>query len=516
MYLCTILEQITMITFCTSLLLLILGYFFYGKFVCKNFGPNPNATTPAFTNNDGVDYLPLPTWKAYLIQFLNIAGTGPIFGATLGILFGPAAFIWIVFGCIFIGSVHDYMTGMVSLRMGGISIPEIVGDNLGRVMRIVMRVLSLILLILVGAVFARTPANLIAVLTPTSGFWGNSLFWLIVIIIYYIMATLLPIDKLIGKIYPIFGAALLIMAGGIIFGIFMQPGTIPEITEAFSNHYPKDSVPIFPCICITIACGAVSGFHATQSPLMSRCLKNEKYGKLVFYGAMITEGIVATIWAAGAIKFADSLGAGGNTPYEKLLSFMTENGAHSADPALLVNAICNSWLGSVGAVLAILGVVAAPITSGDTAFRSARLIASDFLHVKQNKIVKRLLIALPLFAVAILLFFIDFQILWRYFAWSNQTLACIILWTFTVWLVKKHKTYMLTLIPAVVMTFICVSYICVAEEGFNLEEITGSESTSYLIAGVTTIVLALLFHEWFHRYKRNENMAKKTRNKKHN
>lgn len=367
-----------MITFCISFLLLILGYVLYGRLVNRIFGPNPNAQTPAFTHNDGVDYLPLPTWKVFLIQFLNIAGTGPIFGAILGIMFGPAAFIWIVVGCIFIGAVHDYMTGMISLRKGGISIPEIVGDNLGSTIRIVMRVLSLVLLILVGAVFARTPANLIAVLTPTSGFWGNSLFWLIIIIIYYILATLLPIDKIIGKIYPVFGAALLIMAFGVIFGLFMQPGSIPEITEAFTNHYPIENVPLFPCICVTIACGAVSGFHATQSPLMARCIKNEKHGRLVFYGAMITEGLVALIWAAGAIKFADSLGTGGDTPYEKLLSLMTENGAHSADPALLVNAVCNSWLGTAGAVLAVLGVVAAPITSGDTAFRSARLIASDF------------------------------------------------------------------------------------------------------------------------------------------
>ncbi|MDO4803099.1 MAG: carbon starvation CstA 5TM domain-containing protein, partial [Prevotellaceae bacterium] len=318
---------------------------------------------------------------------------------------------------------------------------------------------------------------------------------------YYILATLLPIDKIIGKIYPVFGAALLIMAFGVIFGLFMQPGSIPEITEAFTNHYPIENVPLFPCICVTIACGAVSGFHATQSPLMARCIKNEKHGRLVFYGAMITE---ALIWAAGAIKFADSLGTGGDTPYEKLLSLMTENGAHSADPALLVNAVCNSWLGTAGAILAVLGVVAAPITSGDTAFRSARLIASDFLHVKQNKIAKRLMIALPLFTIAISLFFIDFQVLWRYFAWSNQTLACIMLWTFTVWLVKSHKMYQITIIPALLMTFVCVSYFCVAQEGLNLEEKTGSESVSYLVAGIVTIILLLRFHNWFHIYKRKE------------
>ena len=493
-----------MISFLVGLVLLVLGYLFYGKYINNMFGPKDDLPTPAYTRQDNVDYIPLSTWKVYLIQFLNIAGTGPIFGAILGILYGPAAFLWIVFGCILIGAVHDYMTGMMSLRKGGVSIPEIVGDELGQTMRQVMRVVSLILLVLVGAVFARTPADLIAVLTPTNGFWGGALFWLIVIVIYYICATLLPIDKLIARIYPLFGAALLLMAIGIVVGLFAQPGTIPEITDAFENHYPSQSTPIFPCLCITIACGAVSGFHATQSPLMSRCIKKEKYGRLVFYGAMITEGVVALIWAAGAIKFADSLGTGGATPYEKLLNFMTENGAHSANPALLVNEVCRSWLGTVGAILAVLGVVAAPITSGDTAFRSARLIASDFLRMKQEKIYKRLALALPLFAIAITLFFVDFQILWRYFAWFNQTLACIVLWTATVWLVKQHKQYYLTLVPALFMTFISVSYICMAPEGLHLQEYTGNNSWSYIIAGIVCILLLLLFHNWFQKYKRKE------------
>ncbi|MDO5447633.1 MAG: carbon starvation protein A [Prevotellaceae bacterium] len=493
-----------MISFVVGLILLVLGYFVYGLYVDKMFGPKADSTTPAYEKQDAVDYIPLPTWKVYLIQFLNIAGTGPIFGAILGIMFGPAAFLWIVLGCIFIGSVHDYMTGMVSMRCGGVSIPEIVGNELGNTMRVVMRVLSLILLICVGAVFARTPANLIAVLTPTSGFWGGALFWLIVVVIYYICATLLPIDKLIAKIYPLFGAALLLMAVGIVYGLFTQPGTVPEVTEALTNHYPERGLPIFPCLCITIACGAVSGFHATQSPLMARCVMNEKNGRLVFYGAMITEGIVALIWAAGAIKFADSLNVAGDTPYVKLLNFMTENGAHSADPAILVNAVCNSWLGSVGAVLAVLGVVAAPITSGDTAFRSARLIAADFLHLRQNNVAKRLMLALPLFAIAIMLFFIDFQILWRYFAWFNQTLAGIVLWTMTVWLVKQHKFYHITLLPALFMTFISVSYICMAPEGLHLRDFTGDDSMSYIIAGSAMVVTLLCFHFWFHSYKKKE------------
>lgn len=477
-----------MITFTVSTITLILGYLLYGRYVEKTFGPDASRETPATTLRDNVDYIPMATWRVYLIQFLNIAGTGPIFGAILGILFGPAAFFWIVFGCIFAGAVHDYLTGMISLRKNGANIPEIVGDELGQSARIILRVVSLVLLILVGAVFARTPADLIAGLTPTNGFWGGGLFWLIVIIIYYILATLLPIDKLIGRIYPLFGAALLIMAAGICYGIFFEEGSVPEITEAFTNHYPQQSIPLFPCICITIACGAVSGFHATQGPLMARCINNEKNGRIVFYGAMITEGIVALIWAAGAIKFADSLDVAGSTPYEKLLYLMTENGTHSANPSLLVNAVCTSWLGTAGAILAVLGVVAAPITSGDTAFRSARLITAEFMHIKQDKLLKRLMLALPLFAITIYLFFIDFQVLWRYFAWFNQTLACIALWSFTVWLQKQKKNYFITLVPALFLSYVSSSYICIASEGFELPP-----HISYIIGGVVTVGLATWF-----------------------
>ena len=477
-----------MITFTVSTITLILGYLLYGRYVEKTFGPDASRETPATTLRDNVDYIPMATWRVYLIQFLNIAGTGPIFGAILGILFGPAAFFWIVFGCIFAGAVHDYLTGMISLRKNGANIPEIVGDELGQSARIILRVVSLVLLILVGAVFARTPADLIAGLTPTNGFWGGGLFWLIVIIIYYILATLLPIDKLIGRIYPLFGAALLIMAAGICYGIFFEEGSVPEITEAFTNHYPQQSIPLFPCICITIACGAVSGFHATQGPLMARCINNEKNGRIVFYGAMITEGIVALIWAAGAIKFADSLDVAGSTPYEKLLCLMTENGTHSANPSLLVNAVCTSWLGTAGAILAVLGVVAAPITSGDTAFRSARLITAEFMHIKQDKLLKRLMLALPLFTITIYLFFIDFQVLWRYFAWFNQTLACIALWSFTVWLQKQKKNYFITLVPALFLSYVSSSYICIASEGFELPP-----HISYIIGGVVTVGLATWF-----------------------
>lgn len=479
-----------MITFITSLVLLVAGYAFYGWIVERVFGPDPARVTPSYTNRDGVDFVPMPTWRVYLIQFLNIAGTGPIFGAIQGILFGPAAFIWIVLGCIFGGAVHDYLSGMMSLRRNGESLPEIIGDELGTTARFGVRVFSMILMVLVGAVFAQTPAGLLSSMTGGGeSFVGSIPFWIIIIMVYYILATLLPIDKLIGKVYPIFGLALLIMAVGMLAGIlFIGDGNMPEITEAFSNHHPASNIPIFPGLCITIACGAVSGFHATQSPMMARCLKNERLGRPVFYGAMITEGLVALIWAAAAIKFADSVSDYEGTPYQKLWALMTNGGTTNANPAIIVNAICHSWLGTVGAILAILGVVAAPITTGDTAFRSARLIAADFLHMKQDKIVWRLILCLPIFAVAIVLMFVDFQILWRYFAWFNQTLSVFTFWAITVYLTKQHKSAIITLIPALFMTYVCTSYILVAPEGLQL-----SPTLSYIIAGVLDLGLLVWY-----------------------
>ena len=493
-----------MFTFIASLLLLLLGYVLYGAFVDKVFGTDSRKKTPCFTSYDGVDYLPMATWKVYLIQFLNIAGTGPIFGAIQGILFGPSAYLWIVLGCIFGGAVHDYMSGMISLRKNGASLPEIVGDELGQGARMALRVLSLVLMILVGAVFVTTPAGLLANMIGGEGFWGQNLFWVIIIFIYYLLATLLPIDKLIGRIYPIFGIALLVMAVGLIYGIFVNDGAMPEITEAFSNHHPTSTMPIFPGLCITIACGAVSGFHATQSPMMARCLTNEKLGRPIFYGAMITEGFVALIWAAATIKFADSFDVtqygmtGNEAPYEKLWALMTNGGASGPNPAVLVNVLCSTWLGKVGAVLAILGVVAAPITSGDTALRSARLIAADFMHYKQNRIYKRLLLSLPIFVISGALMFIDFSILWRYFAWFNQTLAVITLWTITVWLTRRYASerkmkygFLVTLVPALWMTMVCSSYIFIAPEGFQLHHFV-----SYLLAGFLTLGILGWFIWW--------------------
>lgn len=465
-----------MYSFIISLVALILGYVLYGRVAEKAFGPDKARQTPCYAKEDGVDYMPLPSWKVFLIQFLNIAGTGPIFGAIMGILFGPAAYLWIVLGCIFAGAVHDYMTGMICMRKGGVSLPEIVGDEMGTYMRQFMRLLSLVLLVLVGTVFVKTPADLLQSMAPL----GSVYIWIAVIFLYFVLATLLPIDKVIGQLYPVFGLALLIMAGGLLVSIFTAKGYVPELTDAaFTSHHPK-GLSIFPMLCITIACGAISGFHGTQSPLMARCLKNERYGRPIFYGAMITEGIVALIWAAASIKFADTL-PGDGTTYEKL--------AAMGSPSVVVNTICSTWMGRTGAFLAVLGVVAAPITSGDTAFRSARLILADFLKMPQKTFGRRILLCAPLFAVSICLIFMDFGMLWRYFAWTNQTLATFALWAIALWLFRNRKgsmAWLIAFVPAVFMTAVCTAYILVAPEGFSLPE------TPSLIAALTAALAAAL------------------------
>ena len=465
-----------MISFCISLVALVLGYVFYGAVVERVFGVEPDRPTPCFTKQDGVDYIPMPTWKVFLIQFLNIAGTGPIFGAIMGILFGPAAYLWIVLGCIFAGATHDYMSGMISLRKGGISIPEFVGDELGSGIRLLMRVFSMVLL-----VFVATPANLLSNMTSGWGACGTVFFWSALVFFYYILATLLPVSALIGRIYPLFGLAMLIMAVGLAIGIFTHDGWMPEFTDPLTGHHPK-GLPVFPMLCITIACGAISGFHGTQSPMMARCLKSERMGRRVFYGAMIAEGLVALIWAAASIKYA-----GG---YQQL--------ADMGNPAVVVSTLCSSWMGRIGAILAILGVVAAPITSGDTALRSARLMAADFLHFPQNKLWKRLALSLPIFVVCGMLLFIDFNVLWRYFAWSNQTLAFMTLWAVSVWLARKGRSFWITLLPAMFMTVVCTSYILVAPEGFQLPLCVG------IVSGLVFMcLLTALFGYWLVRRRSN-------------
>lgn len=471
-----------MYSFTIGLLVLFVGYFIYGRYIERIFGPDSKKLTPAVTKADGVDYIPLPTWKIFMIQFLNIAGLGPIFGAIMGAKFGTASYLWIVLGSIFAGAVHDYFSGMLSMRHGGESLPEIIGRYLGMTTKQVMRVFTVVLMILVGAVFVAGPAGLLAKLTPD---YMNTTFWIIIVFIYYILATLLPVDKIIGKIYPVFAVALLFMAIGILVMLYVNHPVLPEWWDGLHNTHPNAAtVPIFPIMFVSIACGAISGFHATQSPMMARCMKNEKYGRPVFYGAMITEGIVALIWAAAATYFYH------------------ENGMSENNPSVIVDAITKNWLGTVGGILAILGVIAAPITSGDTAFRSARLIVADFMGMEQKSIRKRLYICIPMFLAAIALLFYSlkdaagFDIIWRYFAWSNQTLSVFTLWAITAYLVMANKNYWITLLPALFMTCVCSTYLCIAPEGLRL-----SHPLSYAIGLACVLVAIIWFVIW--KYKKH-------------
>lgn len=445
-----------MTAFLISICVLVAGYFLYGVFVERVFGVDARRVTPANALRDDVDFVPMPTWKVFLIQFLNIAGLGPIFGAIMGIMFGPAAFLWIVFGTIFGGAVHDFISAMMSMRAGGASLPEIVGKELGKPVMNVMRGFTILLLVLVAAVFVLTPADLLSVLTPDR---FDRLFWIVVIFGYYILATLLPIDKLIGRFYPLFGGALLFMALALLVYLLFSGVVIPDgFADGMYSRHPKGN-PVFPMMFVSIACGAISGFHATQSPMMARCLKNEKLARPVFYGAMVAEGLVALIWAAATIAFMGS--------YDKLAEFIAGGGTAGQ----IVNTIAMEWLGVAGGLLALLGVIFAPITSGDTALRSARLIAADFMKMSQKKIWKRLALSLPLFAVVFGIMLIDFNVLWLYFAWANQTLAVFTLWAATVYLARHGKMYVVTLLPALFMTAVSVSYFLFAPrpEGIGLD-----------------------------------------------
>lgn len=476
-----------MITFFICLTILLAGYIFYSKYLEKMMEVDPNRPTPATSMSDGVDYVPMPWWRVLLIQFLNIAGLGPIFGAIAGALWGPVAFVWIVFGTVFAGAVHDYLSGMLSVRHNGLSITEVIGIYLGSTTKQVMRFFIIVLMVLVGAVFISGPAGILANLTPKT---LDFTFWVWVIFIYYILATMLPIDKIIGKIYPVFGFALLFMAVSLIISLIVKGYTIPELTaDNWQNfHYNKENLPIFPMLFITIACGAISGFHATQSPLMARCIKNEKEGRRVFYGAMVIEGVVALIWAAISMSFFGGIRELGEV-------MVTQKG----NAAWVVNEIANSLLGKYGAVLALLGVVAAPITSGDTAFRGARLIVSDLLKFNQKPIKNRLIVTIPLFAVGFLLTKINFDVIWRYFAWSNQTLGAVILWTITVYLFQKRKAYWLTLIPALFMTSVVSTYIMLAPEGFSLPQ-----TISYVIGLTVTALFFVVFQFYKRRHNRRQ------------
>ena len=478
-----------MFSFLISVAALVAGFLLYGAFVERVFGPDPGRKTPAVAKADGVDYLVLPTWKVFMIQFLNIAGTGPIFGAIMGAKFGPAAYLWIVFGCIFAGAVHDYLSGMLSIRHGGAGYPDLVGEYLGQGTKKVMLVFSILLLLMVGAVFVYSPAVILDGIAGNGG-RGSMMVWIGVIFAYYVVATLLPIDKIIGRIYPLFAFALLFMAVALMVCLFVKWPSLPEFWDGLQNRGPSVGLqgqPIFPCLFITIACGAVSGFHATQSPLMARCLKNEKLGRPVFYGSMITEGLVALVWAAISSYFFFDGGA-------------AEVGSDlSAAAPTVVTKVSRSWLGVLGGILAMLGVVAAPITSGDTAFRSARLIIADFLHLEQRSMAKRLYIAIPLFLVSGLLLWFNvsdengFNTIWRYFGWANQTLSVFLFWTATVYLVRNKGSlyYLITLIPGLFMTSVCTTFILVDKIGLGLPK-----TCIPWIALGTFAISAILFYLW--------------------
>lgn len=465
-----------MITLLVFIVILILGYAIYSRYIERVFGADGNRKTPALTMADGVDYMPLPWWKVFLIQFLNIAGLGPIFGAIAGAMWGPVAYIWIVAGAIFAGAVHDYFSGMLSVKHKGLSITEIAGIYMGNFTKQFMRGFTVFLMIMVGTVFIMGPARILSGMTE--GF-GSMNFWIGAVFVYYILATMLPIDKIIGRFYPIFGAALLFMAVSLMVALLANDFPLPELTfDTMTNMRANaEQFPIFPMLFITIACGAISGFHATQSPLMARCMTNEKLGRRVFYGAMITEAVVAMIWATIAMSFFGGI--------RELNDVMIANNGNAA---WAVNEVAVSLLGKFGAALALLGVVAAPITSGDTAFRSARLIVSDFLKLKQGPLKNRLLISIPLFAIGLLLTQVNFDVIWRYFAWSNQTLATIVLWTITVYLAGQKKNFWITLIPALFMTMVVTTYIFLAPEGLAL-----AKNLSYIPGGVLTLVAAIMF-----------------------
>lgn len=458
-----------MVTFSVSLLLLILGFVFYGTLVEKVFGMDKNRVTPAIRLRDGVDYVPMSSWKLYMIQFLNIAGTGPIFGAIMGAQYGSSAYIWIVVGCIFGGAVHDYISGMISLRHDGESLPNQIGRYLGSGMHKIVMIIILVLMLLVGAVFVYTPAEILGGMIPEFTVLGHAVTpqiamigFMVLIFFYYFIAAILPIDKIIGKVYPIFAIALLFMAVGIIWYLFITWPSIPEITDGLQNMRPDaDTHPVFPMLFVTIACGAVSGFHATQSPLMARCMATEKRGRPVFYGAMITEGVIALTWCAAANAFFNEM------PDKSVISTLSAG--------YFVDHISRGWLGHVGGVLALLGVVFAPITSGDTAFRSIRLIIADHFHLEQKSLKNKMKICVPMFflAIVVLLFSMlnptGFQVLWRYFAWTNQMLSVFTLWACTVYLYRnKGYWHYMTMIPAIFMTMVVVTYILVAPEGFGL------------------------------------------------
>lgn len=462
-----------MITFIICFALLVTAYFTYGRYLERLAEADSNHDTPVTRLEDGVDFIRLPRWRIFLIQLLNIAGTGPIFGAILGACFGPVAFLWITLGGIFFGAMHDYLSGMMIIRHDGKSLPEIIGIYLGTNARTVVRIFSIVLMVLVGAVFLLSPAQLLDTMVPSI----SANVWVWIILVYYVVATMLPVDKVIGKIYPIFGIALVAMAVGLLFVIISGSYDIPELTTLHNFQLNPDALPIVPTLFITIACGAISGFHATQSPLMARCIENENMCRSIFYGSMIAESLIALIWAAIAMSFFHGPTALGEQLAE-----------HGYNAAWAVDIISHSTLGTVGALLALLGVVVAPISTGDTAFRGARLMIADIFGIDQQPILKRCAVCLPLFIVGYGITLFDFGIIWRYFAWSNQTLSVFVLWSIYVWLARRQKSYWVALIPAIAMTFIVSSFIFVSPQFIGLED----RSMAFIGAAILTLCIAFM------------------------
>ncbi len=479
-----------MITFLVCLTLLVAAYFLYGRYLDRVAGIRNTTEVPSKTLYDGVDYIPMPRWKTFLIQLLNIAGLGPIFGALLGAAYGPVAFVWITLGGILFGAMHDFFSGVISLRNGGVSLPEIVGKYLGGGTKAVMRWFSLALMILVGAVFMSQPAELIAerisapglsevAFQSPAGHTFSTLLMIILglILVYYLVATILPIDKIIGKIYPLFGGLLIFMAVGILWALFTEYSEfIPEFNGFRNMKADAERFPLVPMLFTTIACGAISGFHATQSPLMARCMRNENESRVVFYGAMISESVIALIWAAIGMAFWGGV--------EGLNGAIAEYGGKAA---VLVDKIATSTLGHTLAYFVVFGVVACAITSGDTAFRSARLIAADMFGIEQKSISKRLWICFPIFALGLgIILLLPFGTIWSYFAWANQALAVFTLWTITVWLHHKGKNIWIALIPALIMTYVCSSYIFVSPLMCGLS----NRFMAYSLGAVLTIAIS--------------------------
>ena len=510
-----------MISFLISLVALVIGYIVYGRVVERIFGPD-DRTTPAVAMADGVDYIVMPNWRVFMIQFLNIAGTGPIFGAIMGAWYGPVAYFWIVLGCIFAGAMHDYFSGMLSMRLGGANQPGIVGHFLGKTTRTVLLFFTVFLLVMVGVVFVYSPALILETMAPMGVIW-----WVIIIFVYYLLATMLPIDKVIGRFYPIFAISLLFMALGLFVVLLIKWPAIPEVWTPMAEANLNEAVgalspaqllgvesyftknPLFPCLFLTIACGAISGFPATQSPLMARCLKSERMGRPIFYGSMITEGIVALVWATVSMYFFYYGGWREVVAPESVEAFLAQVGGEKGKTLIqyfsapaVVESVCSGWLGTFGGILAVLGVVAAPITSGDTAFRSARLIIASAFGLEQKSIPKRFLISIPLFGVALLFLFWQmenpdgFNTIWQYFGWSNQTLAVFMLWAITVYLVQQRKLYVISFIPALFMTAVSATFLFVSPQGFGNFI---PREVGYPL-GIATLVVALV---WFYWWKHN-------------